>query len=203
MIGFSRILSISALLAGVLVRADEPAYAPCNLSIVPPQLLELVPDECEGSTGAGYFEEAVCCAFASFAECFGLVGVLSDFQSIPSPSADLTCADIQTPFCTIASTCMRCITEFEELVRCMVTYNPEILTEISSVVSSIVPTDAPSNAPSTPAPSASPTETNSTEVDDFLDEDEDAEDAEEDAEVSDLEAFVISCNLVETCESQQ
>lgn len=94
------------------------------MMIIPPELIEVVPEVCRDGESAE-FQEAIWCAFLLFSRgCAGIIGKLGEFQNIPSAEEIETCEDIQIPFCDIATTCEQCMTEFDALFRCIIRNDP-------------------------------------------------------------------------------
>lgn len=136
MIAFSRIRSTAAVLVvAVLAVLPNVIYSQVNMmmSLIPKELLEMVPDVCHEAP-TSEFPIALSCAIENLGSCSGLLQVLPNFMDLPSPENVTECEDIQVPFCGIASTCMTCMQEFDDLIRCIVLFDDMIDANVTELV---------------------------------------------------------------------
>ena len=103
------------------------------MSLIPGDILEAVPLPCRDGEDAE-FPIAVNCGVSRLLECRGLLGVLDEFQNIPSAENVTECIDIEEPFCAIASTCEPCLEEFDILIRCIVLNSDFIDTNVTELI---------------------------------------------------------------------
>ena len=134
---FVAAVASSSLVLLVVLFSTLPAI--CSgldvLSLIPSEMLELVPEECRDSDDSE-FAVAVGCAMDNLVECIGLLRVLPQFEDIPSAANVTDCEDIQEPFCDIAGTCPPCLELFDDVIRCMVLNSPEIDANVTELVDS-------------------------------------------------------------------
>eukprot|EP00533_Pseudo-nitzschia_delicatissima_P014844 CAMPEP_0197263644 /NCGR_PEP_ID=MMETSP1432-20130617/1298_1 /TAXON_ID=44447 /ORGANISM="Pseudo-nitzschia delicatissima, Strain UNC1205" /LENGTH=174 /DNA_ID=CAMNT_0042728175 /DNA_START=80 /DNA_END=604 /DNA_ORIENTATION=- len=134
MIAPSRILSILAFLAVVLVTLPSLTSGFDVMALIPQELLDKIPDVCR-ATDDSEFQEAVNCAFDNLATCSAIIGKLKIFQELPTLDEISECEDIQDPFCEIATTCPICMDKFDTAVRCIVRSDPTIETRSIDLLS--------------------------------------------------------------------
>ena len=120
MVWSGRVLPIAALLVAIFAILPSSTIGFDVMMIIPPELIEVVPEVCRDGESAE-FQEAIWCAFLLFSRgCAGIIGKLGEFQNIPSAEEIETCEDILVPFCDIATTCEQCTMEFDALFRCII-----------------------------------------------------------------------------------
>jgi len=122
-------LSISSSIAGTVACALLVAVVPLAttvqgqlniISMIPENILSVIPDACQGNADAE-FETAVNCGVANIGVCMGLMGLIPEFGNLPTTASEIeTCENINAPFCRFANACAPCSADFEALVTCVV-----------------------------------------------------------------------------------
>jgi hypothetical protein len=136
MIASSRILQLAVVLA-VFLATLTPTISQGLLDIIPKPQLELIPEACRQGAD-DVFPVAIACAVDNLISCFGLLGVLDDFEEFPPVENITSCDDIEMPFCGIASTCDPCFEEFGAVVDCMITNDPGADANVTELVDTCV-----------------------------------------------------------------
>lgn len=113
---------LSILLAAALTTQTQGQF----FGLIPDELLDLIPEECEQESN-----DAIGCIIGTF--CFSILDVLN-VTSIPDPSTLVECEDIAAPLCPIINTCTGCEQAAEELFLCIVQFSDGIDPNITDLV---------------------------------------------------------------------